>query len=361
MPFRTEIAPVLIVARLEEFAYAEATAIDDLSLEVPGGSLLALLGPSGSGKTTLLRIIAGLEIADSGSVHYEDEDVTGSRVRDRNVGFVFQHYALFRHMSVFENIAFGLRVRRWPRAKVKERVHELLRLIQLEGLERSFPSQLSGGQRQRVALARALAVQPKVLLLDEPFGALDAKVRQELRQWLRRLHEEIHVTSVFVTHDQEEAFEVADRVVIMNKGRIEQAGTPQEIFEQPDNPFVMDFLGNVNVFHGRVQGGRAELGSFAVAYPEYPHEESRAATAFVRSHELDIQRVRNGRPALQANVVHINPARTVVKVRLHSPEFGLWLNVDLGWETYTGLKLRAGESVYVSPRKMRVFVQNYQI
>ncbi|MBI3767100.1 MAG: sulfate/molybdate ABC transporter ATP-binding protein [Deltaproteobacteria bacterium] len=341
--------------------FGEFLALDQLSLEVPSGALLALLGPSGSGKTTLLRIIAGLEIQDSGTVLYQDEDVTGARVRDRNVGFVFQHYALFRHMSVFENIAFGLRVRHWSRARVKERVHELLRLIQLEGLEHSLPSQLSGGQRQRVALARALAVQPKVLLLDEPFGALDAKVRQELRQWLRRLHEEIHVTSVFVTHDQEEAFEVADRVVIMNQGRIEQAGTPQEIFEQPANPFVMDFLGNVNVFHGRVQDGRADLGGFNVEYPEYTERESRAATAFVRSHELDIQRVRNGRPALQANVVHINPARTVVKVRLHAEEFGVWLNVDLGWERYNELQLRAGESVFVLPRRMRVFVQDYQI
>jgi len=341
--------------------FGDFVALDHLSVEVPSGALLALLGPSGSGKTTLLRIIAGLEVADSGTVLYEDEDVTNSRVRDRNVGFVFQHYALFRHMTVFENIAFGLRVRHTPKAQVKERVHELLKLIQLEGLERSLPSQLSGGQRQRVALARALAVQPKVLLLDEPFGALDAKVRQELRQWLRRLHEEIHVTSVFVTHDQEEAFEVADRVVIMNKGRIEQAGTPQEIFEQPANPFVMDFLGNVNVFHGRVSGGRADLGGLNVEYPEYMDRESREATAFVRSHELDIQRVRNGRPALQANIVHINPAGQVVKVRLHAEQFGVWLNVDLGWERYNELKLHPGETVFVSPRRMRVFVQDYQI
>jgi len=340
--------------------FGDFVALDHLSVEVPSGALLALLGPSGSGKTTLLRIIAGLEIADSGTVLYEDEDVTDSRVRDRNVGFVFQHYALFRHMTVFENIAFGLRVRHTPKAQVKERVHELLKLIQLEGLERSLPSQLSGGQRQRVALARALAVQPKVLLLDEPFGALDAKVRQELRQWLRRLHEEIHVTSVFVTHDQEEAFEVADRVVIMNKGRIEQAGTPQEIFEQPANPFVMDFLGNVNVFHGRVSSGRAELGGLNVAYPEYTDRESREATSFVRSHELDIQRVRNGRPALQANIVHINPAGQVVKVRLHAEQFGVWLNVDLGWERYNELKLHPGETVFVSPRRMRVFVQDYR-
>jgi sulfate transport system ATP-binding protein len=341
--------------------FGDFLALDDLNLEVPSGSLLALLGPSGSGKTTLLRIIAGLEVPDAGAVHYEDEDVTGTRVRDRNVGFVFQHYALFRHMNVFENIAFGMRVRHRPRAEVKARVHELLRLIQLEGLERSLPSQLSGGQRQRVALARALAVAPKVLLLDEPFGALDAKVRQELRQWLRRLHEEIHVTSVFVTHDQEEAFEVADRVVIMNKGRIEQAGTPAEIFEHPANPFVMDFLGNVNVFHGSVQGGRATLGSLDVEYPEYADAQSRAATAFVRSHELDIQRARDGRPALKANVVHINPARPVVKIRLHAEEFGVWLNVDLGLERFNELKLRDGETVYVAPRRMRVFVQDYQI
>ena len=225
-------------------------ALNGVNLEIPGGELIALLGPSGSGKTTLLRIIAGLETADGGIVRYQDEDVTGRPVRERNVGFVFQHYALFRHMTVFENIAFGLRVRRRPAAEVDRRVGELLELIQLSSLGRRYPSQLSGGQRQRVALARALAAEPKLLLLDEPFGALDAKVRQELRSWLRRLHREIHVTSIFVTHDQEEAFEVADRVVVMNKGRIEQVGTPQEVFDHPATPFVMDFLGNVNVFHG---------------------------------------------------------------------------------------------------------------
>ena len=336
-------------------------ALDNVSLEVPAGALLALLGPSGSGKTTLLRIIAGLEVADSGAVLYHDEDVTEAAVRERNVGFVFQHYALFRHLSVFENVAFGLRVRKLPRARVKERVRELLRLVQLEGLERSLPSQLSGGQRQRVALARALAAEPKVLLLDEPFGALDAKVRQELRQWLRRLHDELHVTSVFVTHDQEEAFEVADRVVVMNQGRIEQSGAPEEIFEQPANPFVMDFLGNVNVFHGSVQGGRAWLGSLEVAYPEYPSDESRAATAFVRSHELEILRTRNGRPSLEAKVTHINPARPVIKVRVYSEAFGVVLTVDVSWERYAELRLAVGDTVYVSPRQLRVFVQDYAI
>jgi sulfate transport system ATP-binding protein len=341
--------------------FGSFVALDDVTLEVPGGALLALLGPSGSGKTTLLRIIAGLETADRGTVLYADEDVTGTAVRDRNVGFVFQHYALFRHLSVFENVAFGLRVRGGSRGRVKERVRELLRLVQLEGLERSLPAQLSGGQRQRVALARALAAEPKVLLLDEPFGALDAKVRQELRQWLRRLHDELHVTSVFVTHDQEEAFEVADRVVIMNRGHIEQIGTPEEIFDKPASPFVMDFLGNVNVFQGVVQGGRARLGDLEVAYPEYPYDESRAATAFIRSHELEIVRKRNGRPSLEAKVTHVNPARPVVKVRVYSETFGVMLTVDVSWERYAELELRVGDTVYISPRQLRVFVQDYAI
>jgi sulfate transport system ATP-binding protein len=341
--------------------FGDFTALDRVSLDVPSGTLLALLGPSGSGKTTLLRIIAGLEVADSGSVLYHEEDVTTAAVRERNVGFVFQHYALFRHMTVFENIAFGLRVRKAPKAEVRDRVHELLRLIQLEGLERSLPSQLSGGQRQRVALARALAPAPKVLLLDEPFGALDAKVRQELRHWLRRLHDEIHVTSVFVTHDQEEAFEVSDRVVIMSQGRIEQQGSPAEIFETPANPFVMDFLGNVNVFHGSVAGGRAQLGSLELDYPDYPHDDPRAATAFIRSHELEILRKKNGRPALEARVTHVNPARPVVKVRVYSETFGVVLTVDVSWDRYAELRLNVGDTVFVSPRQLRVFVQDYAV
>jgi sulfate transport system ATP-binding protein len=336
-------------------------ALDDVSLEVPDGELLALLGPSGSGKTTLLRIIAGLETADSGTVEYSGQDVTDAEVRERNVGFVFQHYALFRHMTVFENVAFGLRVRKATKVEIASRVRALLRMVQLEGLERSLPSQLSGGQRQRVALARALAAQPKVLLLDEPFGALDAKVRQELRQWLRRLHDELHVTSVFVTHDQEEAFEVADRVVIMNRGRIEQSGSPEEIFEHPANPFVMSFLGNVNVFQGSVQGGRARLGNLEIAYPDYPHDESREATAFIRSHELEILRAPNGRPSLEARITHVNPARPVVKARVYSEAFGVVLTVDVTWEQYAELRLAVGDTVYVAPRQVRVFVQEYAI
>jgi len=227
-------------------SFGNFAALDDVSLEFPGGELVALLGPSGCGKTTLLRIIAGLEVADSGSVLLEGEDASDTHVRERQVGFVFQHYALFRHMSVFENVAFGLRVKprklRPTEAEIQRKVHELLTLVQLDFLADRYPAQLSGGQRQRIALARALAVEPRVLLLDEPFGALDAKVRKELRLWLRRLHDELHITSIFVTHDQEEALEVADRVVLMDRGRVEQIGTPREVVEQPGTPFVADFL-----------------------------------------------------------------------------------------------------------------------
>jgi sulfate transport system ATP-binding protein len=235
-------------------AFGDFVALDAVSLEVPDGDLLALLGPSGSGKTTLLRIIAGLEVADAGSVLLQGEDITQQSARERNVGFVFQHYALFRHMTVAENVGYGLRVRGVARAKIRERVDELLTLVRLEGLQPRYPGQLSGGQRQRVALARALAAEPRVLLLDEPFGALDAKVRQELRQWLRKLHEEIHVTSIFVTHDQEEAMELADRVVVMNRGRIEQIGSTDELYEHPASPFVFDFLGATNVLPAEVRG-----------------------------------------------------------------------------------------------------------
>jgi len=341
--------------------FGNFVALNDVSIEVPHGELLALLGPSGSGKTTLLRIIAGLDVPDSGSILYQDEDATHRSARDRNVGFVFQHYALFRHMSVFENVAFGLRVRKWKEPQIRERVHELLTLVQLEGLAKQAPSQLSGGQRQRIALARALAAEPQVLLLDEPFGALDAKVRQELRSWLRKLHDEIHVTSVFVTHDQEEAFEVSDRVVVMNRGRIEQQGSPEEVFEHPANAFVMDFLGNVNVFHGRVEGGRALLGGFEMAYPDYPHDESRAMKAYVRPHELEIDRIPRGRSSLKADVLRVNAASAAVKVELVAQEFGVPLNVELTQERQSKLQLQAGDTVFVFPKRVRVFVEDYQI
>lgn len=342
-------------------------ALDDISLRVNDGELVALLGPSGSGKTTLLRIIAGLETPDddpNAEILFHDSAVTDQGVGQRRVGFVFQHYALFRHMSVFENIAFGLKVRprreRPSKAEIRDRVHHLLKLIQLEGLGGRYPSQLSGGQRQRVALARALAVEPKVLLLDEPFGALDARVRQDLRAWLRRLHDEIHLTSVLVTHDQEEALEVADRVVVMNQAKVEQVGTPEEVFHHPANQFVMEFLGQVNVFHGRVSNGQAVLGDLAFDYPLYPHGEERAATVYMRPHELDVKRSANGRPHIAATVLRMNPAGSVAKVML-SAEDGATLQVDLNLEKYRELNLALGERVFVYPRNPRVFVPDYCI
>ena len=331
------------------------TALNNVSLEVGSGSLLALLGPSGSGKTTLLRIIAGLEQADTGTIHVQDSDVSRLSAREREVGFVFQHYALFKHMSVFENIAFGMRVRHTPHEEVQSRVNELLHLVRLEGLGSRYPSELSGGQRQRVALARALAVKPRLLLLDEPFGALDAKVRQELRTWLRRLHEEMHVTTVFVTHDQEEAFEVADQVVVMRQGNIEQAGSPQDVFDHPATPFVMDFLGHVNVFHGRLEAGQMHLGGIAVEYPEYQQSESRDATAYVRPHEVELHRVPQGDTSLAVRVVHVNPAGPVIRVRALSAA-GSALNVDLSPGQYGELKVRPGEDLYATPKRVRVFL-----
>ncbi len=341
--------------------YGRFAALDGVSIEAPTGGLLALLGPSGSGKTTLLRVIAGLELPDAGTIHYHDDDITARSAKDRNVGFVFQHYALFRHMTVFENVAFGLRVRKWPDAKVRDRVHELLHLIRLEELGARYPSQLSGGQRQRVALARALAPAPKILLLDEPFGALDAQVRQELRSALRRLHDELHVTSIFVTHDQEEAFDVADQVVLMNQGRVEQAGPPQQVFEHPANAFVMDFLGDVNVFHARLQNGQATVGGADLPYPAYPHAEARDANVYVRPHELEIDRVCQGTACLHARIVHINPAGSTVKVRLLVEEFGLAINVDLTPARCAELALNVGEHVHVFPRRIRIFVPDYAI
>jgi sulfate transport system ATP-binding protein len=336
--------------------FGSFAALDNVSLEVPNGSLLALLGPSGSGKTTLLRIIAGLEVADEGTVFHHAEDITQYSARERKVGFVFQHYALFRHMTIADNIGYGLRVRGVKKPERQARVDELLKLIRLDGLGPRYPSQLSGGQRQRVALARALAARPSVLLLDEPFGALDAKVRQELRQWLRKLHEEIHVTSVFVTHDQEEAFEVADHVVVMNKGKIEQVGTPAEVFEQPANAFVMDFLGNVNVFHGRIEGGKALVPGLELAYPEYPHSEARDAAVYVRPHELWIERQKNGVPSLEAKVLHVNPTGSRTKIELRAVDTDALMIAEMTAERFVELGLKPGDIVHVSPRRMRVFV-----
>ena len=337
--------------------FGSFVALENVSFNVPPGQLVALLGPSGGGKTTMLRIIAGLEMPDAGAVLLQGEDATSVSAKDRGVGFVFQHYALFRHMTVFENVAFGLRVR--PRAQrpsdaeITRRVNELLALVQLDYLGDRYPSQLSGGQRQRVALARALAVQPKVLLLDEPFGALDAKVRQELRRWLRRLHADIHLTSVFVTHDQEEALELANRVVVMNEGRIEQDGTPEEVVEHPATPFVVNFLGNVNIFHGRVQDGTAMFGQLAVAYPEHPHTEPRTAAGYTRPHELDIGRTDEG-GGLWATIRDVRIAGALVKIEV-SDSSGSPLQVEIGRMQYDALQVAVGEQVYVKPKRVRVF------
>lgn len=336
-------------------------ALRDVSLEVYSGELLALLGPSGSGKTTLLRVIAGLEVADTGQVLFHGEDTTKQHVRDRHVGFVFQHYALFRNMTIFENVAFGLRVRakniRPGDAEIRDRVHNLLKLVQLDWLADRHPHQLSGGQRQRVALARALAVEPKVLLLDEPFGALDAKVRKELRSWLRRLHDEMHITSVFVTHDQEEALEVADRVVVMNEGRIEQIGTPDEVYEQPASPFVYEFLGKVNLFHGRLHHGRAQIGEIEVDAPEHAEAEELPAVAYVRPHDIHVDRVIHDGGALAAHVLHILSVGPVVRLELtrdDSEEQEL-IQVEITKERFRELQLVRGDQVFIKPSRFDLF------
>jgi len=322
-------------------------------LHIPSGELTALLGPSGSGKTTLLRIIGGLESPNAGTIRFDGNDITDTHPRDRGVGFVFQHYALFRHMTVFRNVAFGLKVRkraeRPSKAEIKERVMHLLKMVQLEGFDRRYPSQLSGGQRQRVALARALAVQPRVLLLDEPFGALDAKVRVELRAWLRRLHDELHITSIFVTHDQEEAMELADRIVVMSNGKVEQVGAPEEVYYHPANPFVYNFLGHVNRFDARLIQGRPHL----ITTTNAP-TVGRPATVYVRPHMFDVEQTPRGDIHLTATVTHVNPAGPSVTVDL-TAQNNTPIRVELPQERYRTLRLRRGDTVHLVPRDMRVF------
>ncbi len=344
------------------------TALDRVSLKVESGELVALLGPSGSGKTTLLRMIAGLEFPDNpqeSQILFYGEDVTTIPASERKAGFAFQHYALFRHMSVFENIAFGLRVRpkttRPPEKEIRARVEKLLRLIQMEPLGPRFPSQLSGGQRQRVALARALAVEPKVLLLDEPFGALDAKVRKDLRRWLRQLHDEIHVTTLFVTHDQEEALEVADRVAILRAGRIEQIGTPDEIYDRPASSFVYDFLGNVNLFSGRIKDDSVVIGETAFALTEKSGAEDTDAVAFVRPHDIRVTRSASGQSTLPARVVRCHAAGPLANLELERLDGGGWFTVQLSREQFHELQPRTGETVYVELKTVKVFAESLPI
>ena len=344
--------------------FNQYAALADINLDFHDGELVALLGPSGCGKTTLLRIIAGLEQADSGNVIIRGEDASDLHVRERNVGFVFQHYALFRHMTVFENVAFGLRVKprseRPAEAAIRARVKELLDLVQLSHVAGRYPTQLSGGQRQRVALARALAVQPKVLLLDEPFGALDAQVRKELRRWLRELHDELHVTSLFVTHDQEEALEVADRVVLMNAGRVEQIGSPAEVYDQPATPFVHRFLGSVNLFHGRVSEQGLGIGNETLNGHVPAHlSHGSAAVAFVRPHELEILPEHSG-IGISANVVRLLPmgSRIRVELRGNGDLNGALFEAELPKDTVQFLA--PGQTVRLAARQAQVY-PDYEI
>ncbi|MBN1481239.1 sulfate ABC transporter ATP-binding protein [candidate division KSB1 bacterium] len=338
--------------------FGRFTALEDVSLDIQVGELVALLGPSGSGKTTLLRIIAGLEIPDSGRVFLSGEDRADRKPNDRLVGFVFQHYALFRHMTVYNNIAFGLNVlprkERPSRAAIRDKVFSLLKLVQLEHFSDFYPAQLSGGQRQRVALARALAVEPKVLLLDEPFGALDAKVRKELRRWLRRLHEEIHVTTVFVTHDQEEALEVADRLVIMNHGAIEQIGTPEDVYHHPANAFVFNFLGDVNLFRCRSENGYPRI----IGHASFEHfqesEEKQAERAFVRPHLMDISLLSAGANEIEGTIAHINPAGPTVKIEILS-KWGEIVHAHISQEKYAELQLQSGMHVFLIPKQIQIY------
>ena len=357
--------------------FGDFHALRDVSLDIASGELIALLGPSGCGKTTLLRIIAGLETADAGTIHFSGEDTTDVHVRERNVGFVFQHYALFRHMTVFENVAFGLRVKprseRPSEAQIKTKVMDLLKLVQLDWLAERHPSQLSGGQRQRIALARALAVEPKVLLLDEPFGALDAKVRKELRRWLRRLHDELHVTSIFVTHDQEEALEVADRVVVINQGRIEQSGSPQQVWDHPASPFVYGFLGDVNLFHGRAHEGTVHLEGMQIDAPEHSGAQNAKAFAYVRPHDLEVERYSpdadldaQGRPrgivAQLTRAIVVGPIARLelIAVQDHQPADNVspdhLIEAQIPAQQFKEMGFREGETLVVTPRRARVFL-----
>lgn len=322
-------------------------AVDEVSLEIKSGSLVALLGPSGSGKSTLLRLIAGLELPDNGKIWLTGKDATYQSVQERNIGFVFQHYALFKHMSVRQNIAFALEIRKTPKAKIKARVDELLELVQLSALGNRYPSQLSGGQRQRVALARALAVQPQVLLLDEPFGALDAKVRKDLRAWLRKLHDEVHVTTVFVTHDQEEAMEVSDEIVVMNKGRVEQIGTPAQIYDHPATAFVMSFIGPVNVLPSTsniFQGN-----GFESTHPEM----------FLRPQDVIVQREQNG-TTVSARVSRIIHLGWEIQAELTLDD-GQVVTAHLSRDRFDELQLQPQEKVYVKPKDARSFPLYYSI
>jgi sulfate transport system ATP-binding protein len=335
------------------------TALDNVSLAFPDGKLTALLGPSGCGKTTLLRIIAGLEHPDSGEILLDGESAIERHVRERQVGFVFQHYALFKHMSVFENIAFGLRVKprkeRPSNAAIHEKVTRLLELVQLDWIADRKPSALSGGQRQRIALARALAVEPRVLLLDEPFGALDAKVRKELRRWLRRLHDELQVTSIFVTHDQEEALEVADEIVVMNQGKVEQTGAPAQVYNQPATPFVYGFLGHVNLFHGRIRDGVLETGDTLLEAPGHQASTGAHGTAYVRPHDIEIDRYTPDAQGIVVQLEHVHAIGPLAQLELKRTDTSERIEAVISAERFSQLNLKENETLIARPRQLHIF------
>ncbi len=366
--------PLGIVVRDLEKSFGTTKVVDKVSFDVPSGELVALLGPSGGGKSTVLRIIAGLEEPDRGEVFLDGVHANGRRVQDRAVGFVFQNYALFRHMTVRKNIAFGLEIRKRPRKEIDAAVDELLALVQLDALGNRFPAELSGGQRQRVALARALAPRPTLLLLDEPFGALDAKVRVELREWIRRLHKERGITSVFVTHDQEEAMDLADRVIVLQKGRVEQIGTPEAIYDRPATEFVASFVGSINVLKGNVEGGRAALGTLAVHAPPGTGDGARLH-AFIRPHDVELRGrvdpdadaaagdspLADSRPAVAtAEIERMSRIGFMVKMDLRLAD-GQPLAVELTKDRVAELGLHEGDRVLVNLRDAKVFVQDYAI
>lgn len=347
-----------ITVRHLQKRFGDFTALDNVSLDFPAGELVALLGPSGCGKTTLLRVIAGLEHADAGQVVLQGQDVASVGARDRQVGFVFQHYALFRHMTVFENVAFGLRVKprreRPSEARIRDKVHELLKLVQLDWLAQRYPSELSGGQRQRIALARALAVEPKVLLLDEPFGALDAKVRKELRGWLRRLHDELHISTIFVTHDQEEALEVADRIVVLNHGHVEQVGSPQDVYDHPQSAFVYEFLGAANRLPGTV-ANRGFVADGAAESIAVDADFAGPANAYVRPHDLQLWPAGEGhRDGIAVDVRRVVPFGGSVRVELEARTGGA-LEAELDRDAWRALALQVGDGATAVPRAVRVF------
>ncbi|MCO7127679.1 sulfate/molybdate ABC transporter ATP-binding protein [Sporolactobacillus shoreicorticis] len=339
-------------------SYGPYQVLKNINLTIQSGELVTLLGPSGSGKTSLLRILAGLEFADEGTLLIHGKDLTDAPIKKRKAGFVFQHYALFNTMTIRENIAYGLRVRprkfRPSKKTIQDRVNQLLHLIRLEPYSNRYPSQLSGGQRQRVALARALAIEPHILLLDEPFGALDAKVRKELRQWLRQLHQQVKMTSLLVTHDQEEAFEVSDRVVIINKGKVEQIGTPTEVYENPANAFVYDFIGNVNQVRGKINDGLFVNGNFRIPVDTLDRSDG---IAYIRPDQFTIKAANNGPSdcTLSATVTHIHPVGSVIKLELERQDETQSIEVEVTKREFDELSLTKNQHVFLEPRQVKVF------